>query len=126
MGTIRPPMPTGETLSSEEHSTYPTIVGKLLWMCPLRPDIQYATKELTRAVQKPDQHDKQNAKHLLNTYKAHKTTNYICDQNNQHTPSLTSKHSVTATGQDAAQQENRQVDDNNELPLLQVPKHNKP
>eukprot|EP00971_Amphidinium_carterae_P127759 2530801-Amphidinium_carterae.2 len=34
-------------------------------MCPLRPDIQYATKELTRAVQKPDQHDKQNAKHLL-------------------------------------------------------------
>eukprot|EP00971_Amphidinium_carterae_P010061 198346-Amphidinium_carterae.5 len=38
---------------------------KLLWMCPLRPDIQYATLELTRAVQKPDQHDKQNAKHLL-------------------------------------------------------------
>eukprot|EP00971_Amphidinium_carterae_P223874 4442276-Amphidinium_carterae.1 len=34
-------------------------------MCPLRPDIQYATKELTRAVQKPDEHDKQNAKHLL-------------------------------------------------------------
>eukprot|EP00971_Amphidinium_carterae_P083249 1647689-Amphidinium_carterae.1 len=34
-------------------------------MCPLRPDIQYATKELTIAVQKPDQHDKQNAKHLL-------------------------------------------------------------
>eukprot|EP00971_Amphidinium_carterae_P090888 1798874-Amphidinium_carterae.1 len=29
-------------------------------MCPLRPDIQYATKELTRAEQKPDgfdQHD---------------------------------------------------------------------
>eukprot|EP00971_Amphidinium_carterae_P103009 2038849-Amphidinium_carterae.1 len=34
-------------------------------MCPLRPDIQYATKELTRATQKPDEHDKQNAKHLL-------------------------------------------------------------
>eukprot|EP00971_Amphidinium_carterae_P126811 2512298-Amphidinium_carterae.1 len=34
-------------------------------MCPLRPDIQYATKELTRAVKKPDEHDKQNAKHLL-------------------------------------------------------------
>eukprot|EP00971_Amphidinium_carterae_P148717 2948640-Amphidinium_carterae.1 len=34
-------------------------------MCPLRPDIQYATKELTRAVQKPDEHGKQNAKNLL-------------------------------------------------------------
>eukprot|EP00971_Amphidinium_carterae_P219467 4357059-Amphidinium_carterae.1 len=40
-------------------------MGKLLWTCPLRPDIQYATKELTRAIQNPDQHDKQNAKHLL-------------------------------------------------------------
>eukprot|EP00971_Amphidinium_carterae_P177185 3514009-Amphidinium_carterae.1 len=65
-GTKRPPITTGEPLNSEEHSTYRrSIVGKLLWMCTLRPDIQYATKELTRAVQKPDQHDKQNAKHLL-------------------------------------------------------------
>eukprot|EP00971_Amphidinium_carterae_P122386 2423346-Amphidinium_carterae.4 len=64
-GTERPPITTGEPLTSGEHSTYKTIVGKLLWMCPLRPSIQYATKELTRAVQKPDQHDKQNAKHLL-------------------------------------------------------------
>eukprot|EP00971_Amphidinium_carterae_P197817 3925902-Amphidinium_carterae.1 len=43
-------------------------------MCPLRPDIQYATKELTRAVQKPDEHDKQNAKHLLRYQ--HGTKNY--------------------------------------------------
>eukprot|EP00971_Amphidinium_carterae_P218595 4338806-Amphidinium_carterae.3 len=50
-GTKRPPITTGELLDSGEHSTYRTIVGKLLWMCPLRPDIQYATKELTRAVQ---------------------------------------------------------------------------
>eukprot|EP00971_Amphidinium_carterae_P174430 3457768-Amphidinium_carterae.4 len=34
-------------------------------MYALRPDVQYATKELIRAVQKPDQYDKQNAKHLL-------------------------------------------------------------
>eukprot|EP00971_Amphidinium_carterae_P336596 6473048-Amphidinium_carterae.2 len=64
-GTKRPPITTGEPLNNEEHSIYRTIVGKLLWMCPLRPDTQYATKELTRAVHKPDQHDKQNAKHLL-------------------------------------------------------------
>eukprot|EP00971_Amphidinium_carterae_P252056 5004520-Amphidinium_carterae.1 len=66
-GTKRPPITTGQALSNEEHSTYRANVGKLLWMCPLRPDIQYhdqyATKKLTRAVQKP--HDKQNAKHLL-------------------------------------------------------------
>eukprot|EP00971_Amphidinium_carterae_P286728 5692705-Amphidinium_carterae.1 len=37
-------------------------------MCPLRPDIQYATKELTRTVQKQDEHDKQNAKHHLLRY----------------------------------------------------------
>eukprot|EP00971_Amphidinium_carterae_P204721 4062691-Amphidinium_carterae.1 len=43
-------------------------------MCPLRPDIQYATKELTGAVQKPDEHDKQNAKHLLRYL--HGTRNY--------------------------------------------------
>eukprot|EP00971_Amphidinium_carterae_P269585 5348105-Amphidinium_carterae.2 len=61
-GTKRPPITTGELLNSEEHATYRTIVGKLLWMCPLRPDIQYATKKLTRAMQKPDQHDKQNVK----------------------------------------------------------------
>eukprot|EP00971_Amphidinium_carterae_P029897 588007-Amphidinium_carterae.3 len=45
-------------LTPEEHSKYRTIVGKLLWMCPLRPDMQYATKELTRAVQKPGQNAK--------------------------------------------------------------------
>eukprot|EP00971_Amphidinium_carterae_P201203 3992694-Amphidinium_carterae.1 len=73
-GTKRPPITTGQQLNNEEHSTYRTIVGKLLWMCPLRPDIQYATKELTRAIQKPDEHDKQNAKHLLRYL--HGTRNY--------------------------------------------------
>eukprot|EP00971_Amphidinium_carterae_P283360 5625609-Amphidinium_carterae.2 len=34
-------------------------------MCALRPDVQYATNELTRVVQKPDHCRKQNAKHLL-------------------------------------------------------------
>eukprot|EP00971_Amphidinium_carterae_P306330 6087611-Amphidinium_carterae.5 len=43
-------------------------------MCPLRPDIQYATKELIRAVQKPDEHNKQKAKHPLRYL--HGTRNY--------------------------------------------------
>eukprot|EP00971_Amphidinium_carterae_P229229 4547537-Amphidinium_carterae.1 len=73
-GTKRPPITTGQPLNNEDHSTYRTIVGKLLWMCPTRPDIQYATKELTRAVQKPDEHDKQNEKHLLRYL--HGTRNY--------------------------------------------------
>eukprot|EP00971_Amphidinium_carterae_P309095 6142197-Amphidinium_carterae.1 len=64
-GTKQQPITTGEPLDAEEHSIYRTIVGKLLWMCPLRPDIQHATKELTRTIQKPDEHDKQNANHLL-------------------------------------------------------------
>eukprot|EP00971_Amphidinium_carterae_P188512 3741888-Amphidinium_carterae.2 len=46
-GTKRPPITTGEPLNSEEHSTYRTIVGKLLWMCPQRHDILYA-QELTK------------------------------------------------------------------------------
>eukprot|EP00971_Amphidinium_carterae_P123985 2455616-Amphidinium_carterae.2 len=64
-GSKKPLITRGETLNSEERSTYRAIVGKILWICPLRPDIQYTTKELTRAVQKPDQHDKQNAKQLF-------------------------------------------------------------
>eukprot|EP00971_Amphidinium_carterae_P211009 4187073-Amphidinium_carterae.1 len=47
--TNRPPIERNEYLTTEEHLKYRTIVGKLLWMCPLRPDIQYATQELTRA-----------------------------------------------------------------------------
>eukprot|EP00971_Amphidinium_carterae_P308747 6135235-Amphidinium_carterae.2 len=35
-------------------------------LCPLRPDIQYATNELTRgAVQETNQHAQRNAEHLL-------------------------------------------------------------
>eukprot|EP00971_Amphidinium_carterae_P017373 342501-Amphidinium_carterae.1 len=76
-GTKRPPITTGELLDSEEDSTPRTIVGKLLWMCPLRPDIQYTTKELTRAVQKPEQHHKRNPLNVniySNTYKEQGTT----------------------------------------------------
>eukprot|EP00971_Amphidinium_carterae_P158847 3149524-Amphidinium_carterae.1 len=72
-------------------------MGKRLWMCPLRPDIQYATKELTRAVQKPDEHDKQNAKHLLRyLHGTRLSTSYTSNPNNQQTTIPTSRPIVTA------------------------------
>eukprot|EP00971_Amphidinium_carterae_P236891 4701839-Amphidinium_carterae.1 len=63
--TKRPPIETNEYLTTEEHSKRRTIVRKLLWMCSLRPDMQYASKELTKTLQKPDQHDQSNAKRLI-------------------------------------------------------------
>eukprot|EP00971_Amphidinium_carterae_P069213 1369580-Amphidinium_carterae.1 len=129
-GTKRPSITTGELLDIEEYSTYRTIVGKLLWMCPLRPDIQYATKELTRADQKPDQHDKlsQTQRKKVPTIKEQETTNYTSDQSSQQTTNPTSKPTVIGTGQAVLRQENRlQVQYYNlqELPLLRVRRHNR-
>eukprot|EP00971_Amphidinium_carterae_P251789 4999111-Amphidinium_carterae.1 len=118
-GTKRPPITTGEPLDNEEHSIHKTIVGKLLWMRPLRPDIQYATKELTRAVQKPNQHDKQNAKHLLRYL--HGTRNYKLHlKPNQQTTIPTSRPTVTTTGHDALHQESRLLAQNYNLRELQL------
>eukprot|EP00971_Amphidinium_carterae_P021779 429647-Amphidinium_carterae.1 len=75
--TKRPPIVTNEYLTPEEHSKYRTIVEKLLWVRPLRPDTQYATKKLTRAVQKPDQLDQRNAKHLLRYLHGTKRSNNL-------------------------------------------------
>eukprot|EP00971_Amphidinium_carterae_P147637 2926253-Amphidinium_carterae.5 len=55
-GTKRPPINTDKRLRNAEHSTYRTVVDK---MRPLQPDIQYATKGLTRAMQGPDKFDEQ-------------------------------------------------------------------
>eukprot|EP00971_Amphidinium_carterae_P260718 5172389-Amphidinium_carterae.3 len=59
-GTKRPPVSTSNKLDEMEHKNPKTTLD-----VPLPPDIQYAVKELTRAVQGPDDFDKQNAKHLL-------------------------------------------------------------
>eukprot|EP00971_Amphidinium_carterae_P053429 1052639-Amphidinium_carterae.3 len=66
-------------------------------MCPLRPDIQYATKELTRAIQKPDQHDKQNAKHLLRCLQGTRNHKLHLRPKQPLTTNHTSKPTVTAT-----------------------------
>ena len=43
---------------------YRSIVGKLLWMSPIRPDITYATKELSRHLSEPTEEDMAKVKHL--------------------------------------------------------------
>ena len=42
-----------EPLDRNEHKKYRAIVGKLLWVALIRPDIAYATKELTRDLTAP-------------------------------------------------------------------------
>ena len=42
-----------EPLDRNEHKKYRAIVGKLLWLALIRPDIAYATKELTRDLTAP-------------------------------------------------------------------------
>ena len=37
-----------EPLDNEQHKLYRRVVGQLLWMCNVRTDIMYATKELSR------------------------------------------------------------------------------
>ena len=56
----------GDTpLSTEDHSLYRKGTGKLLWLSLLRSDIQYATKELSRALSAPTLEDMAKLKHLL-------------------------------------------------------------
>ena len=42
-----------EPLDRNEHKKYRAIVGRLLWLALIRPDIAYATKELTRDLTAP-------------------------------------------------------------------------
>ena len=40
-------------LDEEHHRKYRHLIGSLMWMLQVRPDLAYATKELARAVQEP-------------------------------------------------------------------------
>jgi len=52
-------------LSREDHSAYRKLVGQLLWLAPVRPDIAYGVKELSRGVSSPTAEHLSKAKHLL-------------------------------------------------------------
>ena len=57
--------PLNHPLDQARHKLYRTAVGKLLWATPVRPDISFAVKELSRCLQAPTQQDEKQLKHLL-------------------------------------------------------------
>eukprot|EP00971_Amphidinium_carterae_P178213 3534905-Amphidinium_carterae.2 len=63
----KPPI-AAEPLDKEQHSMYRTAVGRLLWVSILRVDIAFAVKELSRALQQPDNEDLKNLKQQLRGY----------------------------------------------------------
>ncbi len=54
-----------EPLSQEEHHRYRQTVGRLQWLCPIRPDLCYAVKELARSLNAPSVADQSKLKHVL-------------------------------------------------------------
>ena len=57
--------PANKALDPERHKLYRTAVGKLLWATPVRPDISFAVKELSRSLQSPTLQDEKQLKHVL-------------------------------------------------------------
>ena len=45
--SLRKKIESEEPLSAVEHRKYRRIVGQLLWLSSIRPDIQYAVKEVS-------------------------------------------------------------------------------
>jgi len=62
---VKCPLNGDEALDWDGHRLYRTAVGKLIWLCTVRPDIDFAVKELSRAVQLPTEEDLAKMKHLL-------------------------------------------------------------
>ena len=60
-----PADPINQPLDPARHKLYRTAVGKLLWATPVRPDISFAVKELSRSLQSPTQQDEKQLKHVL-------------------------------------------------------------
>ena len=54
-----------EYLTLEETSLYRSTIGKLQWLAPLRPDIAFMAKELSRSLQQPTTESNHLLKHLL-------------------------------------------------------------
>eukprot|EP00971_Amphidinium_carterae_P147773 2929134-Amphidinium_carterae.1 len=63
-GSKKPPI-GAQQLDKEQHSMFRTAIGQLLWVSQLRVDIAFAVKELSRALQQPDNEDLKSLKQLL-------------------------------------------------------------
>ena len=57
--------PVNQPLDPARHKLYRTAVGKLLWATPVRPDISFAVKELSRSLQSPTLQNEKQLKHVL-------------------------------------------------------------
>ena len=57
--------PVNQPLDPARHKLYRTAVGKLLWATPVRPDVSFAVKELSRSLQSPTQQNEKQLKHVL-------------------------------------------------------------
>ena len=57
--------PINQPLDPARHKLYRTAVGKLLWATPVRPDVSFAVKELSRSLQSPTQQNEKQLKHVL-------------------------------------------------------------
>ena len=66
-----------EALTETEHRQYRRTTGKLLWSCPVRPDLCYATKELSRTLRAPTKEDEAKVRHLLRYIKGTKLYKFI-------------------------------------------------
>ena len=63
--TVKRPLDGVDLLNPDEHRIYRAVVGRLQWICPLRPDLNYPVKELARALSAPTIEDKFKMKHVL-------------------------------------------------------------
>ena len=63
------------TLTSEGTRLYRRTVGRLMWLIPIRPDINFAVKELSRAMQSPTEDDQARLKQTLRYLKG--TEDYV-------------------------------------------------
>ena len=63
--TLKRQVESEEELNKEDHATYRKIVGQLLWLTPVRPDIAYGVKELSRGVSQPTLEHLAKLRHLL-------------------------------------------------------------
>eukprot|EP00971_Amphidinium_carterae_P350541 6491609-Amphidinium_carterae.4 len=103
LGNTKPPI-AAQLLDKEQHSIYRTAVGQLLWVSQLRVGISFAVKELSRALQQPDDEDLKTLKQLLRCIKG--TTHYKVtlapkkvERMNKDKPKSTLTLAQTATGQ---------------------------
>ena len=63
--SLRKLIDSEELLSPEDHRLYRRIVGQLLWLSSIRPDIQFAVKELSRGLTSPTEDHRTKMKTLL-------------------------------------------------------------